>query len=82
MPVGVDSLGSRSPAPRGKRRRVLDLCAGSASKASSPRLPAQRRWSLPASTRALRFCAFNAALKASPPDPPGRERRPTDTTRV
>ena len=35
-----------------QRRRVLDLCAGSESKASSPRSPARRWWSPLTSTRA------------------------------
>ena len=62
MPVGVDSPSSR-PAPRGKRRRVLDLCAGSGVQGIVAALVgAEEVVAADVNPRALRFCAFNVAL--------------------
>ena len=63
MPVGVDSLELALTAPRGKRRRVLDLCAGSGVQGIAAALTgAEEVIAADVSPRALRFCAFNAAL--------------------
>ena len=63
MPVGVDSLELALTAPRGGRRRVLDLCAGSGVQGIVAALAgAEQVVAADVNPRALCFCAFNAAL--------------------